>query len=294
MIDFVNITKCFDGKTVLDGVSFSVKTGGVFGLVGTNGAGKSTLLRLAAGVYFSDSGEVLVDGTSVFDSASAKEKIVFINDDSYFPTGSTVADIKQVYSVFYKNFDSEEFSKITEYLGFKAEDKIGSFSKGMKKQLSVAAAISCNTEYVLFDETFDGIDPVIRSYVKKLMYEKAEKKNTTFLLTSHDLRETESLCDGVAILHGGKTVLCGEPSNIKTNILKVQVSIANGEDVSFDGLDIIEKSSLGSVYTVIIRGSEDETREFFLKKNPVILDFIPLTLEEIFIYETEALGYAAR
>ncbi len=294
MVEFLNITKCFDGKTVLDNVSFSVKSGGVFGLVGTNGAGKSTLLRLAAGVYSPDKGEVLIDGKRVFDSAEVKEKTVFISDEAYFPTGSSVSDIKQVYSVFYKNFDGGEFSRITEYLGFRPESKIGSFSKGMKKQLSVAAALACNTEYVFLDETFDGLDPVMRSYVKKLMYEKAEGKNTTFLLSSHDIRETESLCDGVCIIHAGKTVVCGDVFDITTDMVKVQVSFKDEKEPIFDGLDIVGLSSLGSVYTLIVRGGEEKTREILMQKNPLILDFLPLTLEEIFIYETEAVGYAEK
>ena len=294
MIDFLDVTKRFDGKTVLDKVSFSVKSGGVFGLVGTNGAGKSTLLRLAAGVYSPDEGGVFIDGSGVFDSAEVKEKTVFISDDAYFPTGSSVSDIKQVYSVFYKNFNGGEFSKITEYLGFRPESKIGLFSKGMKKQLSVAAALACNTEYVFLDETFDGLDPVIRSYVKKLMYGKAEEKNTTFLLTSHDLRETESLCDGVCIIHDGKTVVCGDIFDVTTDMVKVQVSFGDVKEPTFDGLDIVGMSSLGSVYTLIVRGGEEKTREILMQKEPIILDFLPLTLEEIFIYETEALGYAEK
>lgn len=294
MIDFLDVTKRFDGKPVLDKVSFFVKSGGVFGLVGTNGAGKSTLLRLAAGVYSPDEGGVFIDGKGVFDSAEVKEKTVFISDDAYFPTGSSVSDIKQVYSVFYKNFDGGEFSKITEYLGFRPESKIGSFSKGMKKQLSVAAALACNTEYVFLDETFDGLDPVIRSYVKKLMYGKAEEKSTTFLLTSHDLRETESLCDGVCIIHDGKTVVCGDIFDVTTDMVKVQVSFGDVKEPTFDGLDIVGMSSLGSVYTLIVRGGEEKTREILMQKEPIILDFLPLTLEEIFIYETEALGYAEK
>lgn len=142
MIEFVGLTKKFGNKTVLDNVSFTVKKGSVFGLVGTNGAGKSTLLRLAAGVYFPDGGEVLIDGKTAFDCVASKEKAVFISDDTYFATGASVSDVERVYSVFYKNFNKAEFSEIISALGFKREDKINSFSKGMKKQLSIAAAIS--------------------------------------------------------------------------------------------------------------------------------------------------------
>lgn len=293
MIEIKDLKKSFGTKEILKNISFSVNEGSIYGIVGTNGAGKSTILRLASGIYYPNSGNIFVDGENIFDNPEAKSKIVFVSDDVYYPIGSSVSDMERIYKTFYPNFSSEEFYKICESLKFKKTDKIGSFSKGMKRQIAVALALACNTKYVFFDETFDGLDPVMRNLVKRMIYSKVSSGRVTVLLTSHYLREIEDICDCICILHDGKVVLSGDVNDIKTNIIKIQISY-NDENHSFEQypeLEILDKRKFGSVFTLIIRGSEEKAREVLGRNAPVIFDVLPLTLEEIFVYEMEVYGY---
>lgn len=293
MIEIKNLSKSFEKKEILKNISFSIEDGSIYGIVGTNGAGKSTILRLISGIFYPDSGNVFIDGKDEFDNPDVKSNVVFVSDDVHFPIGTIVSDMEKTYKTFYKSFDSNEFYNICTNLKFKKTDKVGSFSKGMKRQLSVAAALACNTKYILFDETFDGLDPVIRNLVKRMIYSKVASKGTTVLLTSHYLREIEDICDNICILHDGGIVVSGDVNDIKTNIVKIQISY-DRENYPFEQLTeltILDKKQIGSVYTLIIKGEEEEIKEVLLRDAPLIFDILPLTLEEIFVYEMEAQGY---
>jgi len=292
MIDIVNLTKKFGQKTVLKNLDCRIADGCIYGLVGANGAGKSTFLRLLSGVYYAQQGSIEIDGKEVYDNTDIKKDIMFLSDDLYFPNGAQLKDVVAVYKSFYPDFDTEYFYSHTDKLKLGRNDKISTFSKGMKRQTSIIAALSCGAKYLFFDETFDGLDPVVRNYVKKLIYDKVIEKNATVILTSHNLRELEDICDHLGVLYQGGILFEGDTNALKTNVFKVQLSLGKEftqEDL--EPLNVLSFKKIGSVATVIIKGDRGEAERIIAEKSPVIADFLPLTLEEVFIYEMEVLGY---
>jgi len=292
MIKIENLSKKYDKDNVIDNLNCEVSDGCIYGLVGSNGAGKSTLLRLINGIFKADSGSILIDGEEVFENEKIKQELVFVPDDLFFYPGYTLIDTAKYYQAMYKKFDMEYLKKLASTLKLDLNRKISTFSKGMKRQCALICALSTKAKYMFFDETFDGLDPVIRNTMKKIMASLMEENNTTIIMTSHNLRELEDICDNLGLLHKGGILFESDIDSIKTNMYKVQISLKNDfSKDSFNELEIINFKKVGSVATLIIDDKKGNSKKKLEKLNPVILDYLPLTLEEVFIYEMEALGY---
>lgn len=292
MIEIRNLSKSYGKKKVLDKLNCNIKTGSIYGLIGANGAGKSTLLRIINDVFKRDEGTVLVNEEEVENNQELKQKLVFIPDDLFFYPSYTLKDMGKFYSEMYKKFDMKYLEELAGILKLNMNEKIQNFSKGMKRQCALICALSTNAEYMFFDETFDGLDPVVRNLMKKIIAKQMEKNNTTIIMTSHNLRELEDICDNLGLLYKGGILFESDVDSLKTNIFKVQISLK--EDFSekdFEKLNILSFKKVGSVATIIVKGEKEESEEYLKSKNPIILDFLTLTLEEIFIYEMEVLGY---
>lgn len=292
MIKIENLSKKYDKENVLENLNCTIKDGCIYGLVGANGSGKSTLLRLINGIFTPDKGIICVDGEDVIDNAEIKQDMVFVPDDLFFYPSYTLLDMAKFYQAMYKKFDMEYLKELASILKLDMHAKINTFSKGMKRQCALICAISTNAKYMFFDETFDGLDPIIRSLVKKILAKKMEENNTTIVMTSHNLRELEDICDNLGLLYKGGILFESDTDKLKTTMFKVQISFK--EDFSkdkFKSLDILNFKKSGSVATLIINDKKGNSKKILEKMNPLILDYLPLTLEEIFIYEMEALGY---
>ena len=292
MIKIENLSKKYDKENVLENLNCTIKDGSIYGLVGANGSGKSTLLRLINGIFTPDKGIICVDGEDVIDNAEIKQDMVFVPDDLFFYPSYTLLDMAKFYQAMYKKFDMEYLKELASILKLDMHAKINTFSKGMKRQCALICAISTNAKYMFFDETFDGLDPIIRSLVKKILAKKMEENNTTIVMTSHNLRELEDICDNLGLLYKGGILFESDTDKLKTTMFKVQISFK--EDYSkdkFKSLDILNFKKSGSVATLIINDKKGNSKKILEKMNPLILDYLPLTLEEIFIYEMEALGY---
>ncbi len=292
MIIANNINKNFNGIKALDNISATIKKGSVFGLVGTNGAGKSTFLRVLSGIYTPDSGTVLIDDEKVFENVSLKARCFYISDEQYFFSNSTPKDIRNYYASIYPTFDKNRFDHLINNFDLPLERKINTFSKGMKKQVSVIAAISSKTDYIFCDETFDGLDPVIRQGVKSLFAADVEERQMTPIIASHNLRELEDICDHVGLLHKGGILLSRDLDDMKINIHKIQAVFNQSLSLAdFPSLEIVSLQQRGSLYTITARGNINEIQSLIKEKDPVYMEVLPLTLEEIFISETEVKGY---
>ncbi len=292
MIKITGLVKSFGDKKVLDGLNCTIKTGTIYGLIGANGAGKSTLMRIITGVYNKDAGSIEVDGEKLKDVEEIKQKFVYVSDDLFFFKNYTIKDTLKFYKKLYKNFDIEYAMKLVKTLNLNELQRIETFSKGMKRQTALICALATNAEYMFFDETFDGIDPVVRSFIKKAISEKMEEKGCTIIVSSHNLRELEDICDNLGLLYKGGILFESEIDTLKTNMFKIQISLRNefSQD-DFSDFKVLSFKKSGSVATIILEGNREEYEEKLNAMNPVILDFLPLTLEEIFIYQMEVLGY---
>ncbi|MCM1264303.1 MAG: ABC transporter ATP-binding protein [Butyrivibrio sp.] len=293
MIEIHNVTKTFDSVTAVDSVSVTIKEKMVFGLIGTNGAGKSTLLRMITGIFMPDEGTVTIDGMSVYDNVEAKKQLFFIADEPYFFANATPSAMERYYGTIYENFNKEEFYKYLETFNLDKNRKVSTFSKGMKKLLAMILGICAHTKYILCDETFDGLDPVMRQGVKSILAKEIDKNALTPVIASHNLRELEDICDHVGLLHKGGVLLSKDLEDMKCNIHKVQCVFSSEEDerMTFEGLNIMQSERRGSLHTITIRGSKEEIIAFFATISTVFFEILPLSLEEIFISETEVAGY---
>lgn len=292
MIEAKNVCKSFDGFSALNDISCVIPDGCIYGLVGTNGAGKSTLLRIMTGVYRQDKGELNYDGQPVYENQAVKKDIVYVPDELYFLPGASLNRMAKLYRAAYPGFDMDKFTRLAEDLKLDRKKNIATFSKGMKRQAAIMLALACSPKYMFFDETFDGLDPVMRNLIKAIICQEVEQRRAVAVITSHSLRELEDTCDQLALLHKGGLVLESELIDLKTNMFKVQTAFLDDYDrTRFAGIDILHFTKRGSVSNIIVRGDRDEIIERFNALHPVILDILPLTLEEVFTYEVEALGY---
>lgn len=296
MIKILDLSKKFEDfneiNIALDKVNCSIPDGCIYGMVGSNGAGKSTLIRLLCGVYKADSGSVLFDEKDVYNNPEVKKDIVFVADELYFLPGATIKRMAQLYARVYENFDKERFEMLLEYFKLPVSRTINSFSKGMKRQAAIILALSAKPKYIFFDETFDGLDPVMRAFVKSLIYDDMASRNMTVVLASHSLRELEDICDSLLLLHKGKAVIESNINDLKSSIYKAQVAFSYDYDEKlFKGLDITSFSKHGSVANIIIKDDIDYTKEFINSKNPIVFDILPLTLEEVFTQKMKEFGY---
>ncbi len=294
MIEIRGVVKNYDEIRALNEVSFDMPEGQVFGLVGTNGAGKSTLLRCICGVCKPDKGEIFIDGEPVWENPDVKEKVFFISDDQYFFPGTTPNEMASYYGTMYpKTFSKERFDQLMDALSLDRKRRVQTFSKGMKKQLSIMLGIASGCKYVLCDETFDGLDPVVRQAVKRLFIHDMDEAGITPIIASHNLRELEDICEYVGLLHKGGVILSKDLGDMKLGIFKVQVVFrdASSLDTVKNNCNVIAEDHRGSLTTLTIRGQRTELETIITSQVPVFYEVLPLTLEEIFISETEVLGY---
>lgn len=292
MIKADNLTKRFQGVTAVDHIHAEIQDGTVFGLIGTNGAGKSTFLRMAAGILKPDEGTITLDGESVFEDTRVKARCFFIPDEPYFLGNGTADDMKTFYQGIYPNFDTDRFDRLLKSFELDGRRKIQTFSKGMKKQLAVLLGICAGTDYLFCDETFDGLDPVMRQTVKSLFANDIEERHLTPVIASHNLRELEDICDHVGLLHRGGMLLSKDLDDMKMNIHKIQCVLPAGlERTNLQDLDIMTTEQRGSLLTLTVRGQKEEIQARMQSYHPVFFEMIPLSLEEIFISETEVAGY---
>lgn len=294
MIEVKKLVKTFDGFTALDSATLTVPKGAVYGLVGPNGAGKSTLLRHITGVYKQDSGQVLVNGVPVFENRHVKERIVSIPDDWFYYNQSTIREMAKLYAGMYPRFDGGRFEKLRELFHLPEKKPIRRMSKGMQRQAAFWITMSCLPEYLVLDEPVDGLDPVMRRQVWQVLLDDVSARGTTVLLSSHNLRELEDVCDHVGIMDKGKVLLERTLSDLQDNTVKLQVAYKTAEEPTLPTeLQILHHSRVGRVHTYIMRGSSEEICRRMQITDPVLLEAIPLTLEEIFIYELGGAGDAA-
>ena len=278
--------------TAVDHIHAEIQDGTVFGLIGTNGAGKSTFLRMAAGILKPDEGTITLDGESVFEDTRVKARCFYIPDEPYFLGNGTADDMKTFYQGIYPKFDTDRFGKLLKSFELDGRRKIQTFSKGMKKQLAVLLGICAGTDYLFCDETFDGLDPVMRQTVKSLFANDLEERHLTPVIASHNLRELEDICDHVGLLHRGGMLLSKDLDDMKMNIHKIQCVLPAGLDrTNLQDLDIMTTEQRGSLLTLTVRGQREEIQARMQSYHPVFFEMIPLSLEEIFISETEVAGY---
>ena len=301
MIQAQNLTKAFcsasqpKAHVALNNLSCTIPGGCIYGLVGSNGAGKSTFLRLLSGVYRPDSGTIEIDGLPVWENPAAKNKIFYVPDDLYFLPQTSMNKMAHYYNALYAKFSRERFEHLTQTFGLDPTANLNTFSKGMRRQAATILALSTMPDYLFFDETFDGLDPVVRRLVKQVIYTDVLDRGTTTIITSHSLRELEDTCDQLALLHKGGIVFESDIQNLKTALFKVQTAFHTPftrETFEEAGIRIISYSQMGSVATFIVRGEREATEAILRSMTPLLLDILPLNLEEVFVYEMEALGYA--
>ncbi len=295
MIEVKNVVKTFDGFRSLDGLTMTVPRGAVYGLVGPNGAGKSTVIRHLAGIYRQDSGDVLVDGQPVYENPAVKSRMAVIGDDWYYFPQVGIREMAKFYAGIYPQFSWERYEKLKEVFPLDEKLMLRRMSKGMQKQAAFWLTVCCMPEYLILDEPVDGLDPVMRRQVWSLLLGDVAERGTTVLVSSHNLRELEDVCDHVGILNRGKVLLERSLSDLQDNTVKLQVAYQGvTEPVLPAELNILHRSHVGRVYTYIIRGSSQDILRRMQITDPVLLESIPLTLEEIFIYELGGVDYAAK
>lgn len=295
MLEAKNVVKTFDGFRALDGLTMTVPKGAVYGLVGPNGAGKSTIIRHLAGIYRQDSGEVLLDGQPVYESPAVKRRMTVIGDDWYYFPQANIREMARFFAGMYPAFSWERYEKLKQVFPLDEKMMLRRMSKGMQKQAAFWLTVCCMPEYLILDEPVDGLDPVMRRQVWSLLLGDVAERGTTVLVSSHNLRELEDVCDHVGILNKGRVLLERSLSDLQNNTVKLQVAYQGvTEPVLPAELNILHRSHVGRVYTYIVRGSSEEILRRMQITDPVLLESIPLTLEEIFIYELGGVEYAAK
>ena len=294
MIEVRDIIKKFDGFAALDTATLTVPKGSVYGLVGPNGAGKSTLIRHLTGIYRQDAGSLEIDGQSVWENAALKARIAAIPDDWYFFLQATIRDMMRFYKGFYPNFSTERYEKLKEVFAIDEKRQIRRLSKGMQKQVAFWLALSAMPDYLILDEPVDGLDPVMRRQVWSLMMGDVSERGTTVLVSSHNLRELEDVCDHVGIMDHGKVLLERSLVQLQDNMVKLQVVFKDGMNEVPADLPVLHASKLGRIHTLIMRMNAEEATARMAAYDPMLIDAVPLTLEEIFIYELGGADYAVK
>lgn len=293
MIEIRELTKSFDGRKAVDNITTTIHEGQIFGLVGSNGAGKSTFLRMISGVMKADQGQVLVDGQPVYENIEIKKEICLLSDTAYFLPNATVKIMKNYYKLMYEKFDEKRFDELSERFHIEQDCKISTFSKGMKKQVSMLLGICTKTKYLFCDETFDGLDSVMRQAVKSLFASEVINREFTPIIASHNLREIEDICDTVGLLHKGGILFTKDMEDMKFHMHKVQCVIANpvDEEKLLAELQVLHHEKRGSLLSFTARGTREEILDRVRERDPIFVEALPLSLEEIFISEMEVKGY---
>lgn len=293
MIEVRSLSKQFGSFRALDNLSIEVPTGSVYGLVGPNGAGKSTLLRHITGSSRPDSGEILLDGIPIYENAKLKERIAYIPDDIFYFGSDNLRDTMKFYAGLYPKFDNTLYRRLLEVFRLDETQQLRRFSKGLQKQAAFLLSICARPEVLILDEPVDGLDPVMRRQVWSLILQDVAEKQTTVLISSHNLRELEDVCDHVGILHHGKLLLQRSLSELQDNAVKLQTVLREGTEIPGE-LKVLHESSSGKIRTLIVRGSQEEIGRIMETVCPVFYDMVPLSLEEIFVYELGGLDYGIR
>lgn len=292
MIEIKELTKKFGDKKALDQVSFNIAEGSVFGLVGSNGAGKSTLLRVLSGIYRADGGNAYIDGETPFENPKVKNSIAFVSDFPYFYPGATVDSMARYYKDAFSQWDDKRYSNLKSVFPITSNQKISSMSKGMQRQAAIILALSHAPKYILFDEIFDGLDPVIRELVKKILIEYISVTKATVVIASHNLRELEGFCDHIGLLHQGGILLEKDIDGESAGIFRVQFVMAQNDFEKIKPqLNIVKETHQGRMIQLTVKGEEDQIRQIIESGSPVFYEALPLTLEELFISEMEGAGY---
>lgn len=292
MIEARELTKKFDRITALDHISFQVQSGSVFGLVGSNGAGKSTFLRTLAGIYQPDGGEILLDGEAPFEKTAVKSRIFFIPDYPYFLPQATLTDMAAFYKKLYPNWSDGRYEALCGMFPIDRKTNIGNMSKGMQRQAALICAMATQPDLLLLDEIFDGLDPVMRQLLKRIIGSEVADRGMTVVIASHNLRELEDVCDHVGLFHRGGVLFERDLDELKLGINKVQAVFKPMPEYSaFEGLDIVKTDLRGSLISLVVRGKQEEILERINALDPVFAEVLPLTLEEVFISEMEVAGY---
>ena len=292
MIKVKNVTKTFGNFTALNEVSLHVNKGSVYGLIGPNGAGKTTIIKNLTGIYTPDSGSLEIDGMPVFENTELKQNVVYIGDELYFFPSYTIKDTAKFYAGLYKNWSWERFENLKSIFNIDTGRKVKRLSKGMQKQVAFWLGICTCPKVMILDEPVDGLDPVMRKNVWKIILRDVADNETTVLISSHNLRELEDVCDHVGIMHHGNVVLEKSLDDVKGNIHKIQLAFNDGfpEELRND-IDILHIETVGRVHLAIVKGDSEKIKESIGRFNPMICEILPLTLEEVFIYELGGMGY---
>ncbi len=292
MIEVKIVSKYYGNIAAVDNISLTIKEGAVMGLLGTNGAGKSTLLRCMAGILKPEQGEILINGQPVWNNPDAKSLFFYISDDHFYFPNSTPKEFGSFYSTYYPTFNTERFHELLDKIDLPANRKIRTFSKGMKKQLSILIGICAGTQYLFCDETFDGLDPVMRQAIKSLFIQEMSERKFTPVIASHNLRELEDISDHIGLLHKGGILLSQDLEDLRCNLTKVQCVLPEEYDQKIqDALLVMKMQRHGKLLTMTVRGESEKVVAWLNTLNPVYYESVPLTLEEIFISETEVAGY---
>lgn len=293
MIEILNVTKRFDTLVALNQISLSIKEGSVVGLVGSNGAGKSTLLRILAGVYRADSGTVLFDGAEGFNNSAVKGDTIFISDYPYFSSSDTLKSLAKKYKILYPHWNDEDYNRLLGLFTISQTMKIAKMSKGMQRQAAIILGLAANPKYILFDEIFDGLDPVVREQVKKLFADFVSERSASIVIASHNLRELEDVCDSICLIHAGGILADEDADKLKLGMTKVQIILEDETVLNTvrQTLMLLKLTKKGKIYEMTIRGERDEIMAFLESLHPTYLELLPLSLEEVFMSEMEVTGY---
>ncbi|MBO4916037.1 MAG: ABC transporter ATP-binding protein [Oscillospiraceae bacterium] len=294
MIEVSELVKSFDGFHALDGANVNVPKGAIYGLVGPNGAGKTTLLRHLTGVYRQDSGSARIDGEDVWENPAVKMRVASIPDDWYYFTQANIRDMRNYYKGFYPQFSSERYDKLKNVFELDEKQAIRRMSKGMQKQAAFWLAMCCMPDCLILDEPVDGLDPVMRRQVWGLILQDVSERGTTVLVSSHNLRELEDVCDHVGIMNRGKVLLERSLSELQDNTVKIQIVFKNEFPELPAELTVLHQSAVGRIHTLILRGAQSDIEQRLGAFGPLFMEAVPLTLEEIFIYELGGADYAVK
>ena len=289
MLAMKHVTKSFDGFKALDDLNLTVPKGAIYGLVGPNGAGKSTAIRILTGVYRPTEGSVSMEEQPIYENPEIKTRIGYIPDDIFYFPSATLEDMRKYYRGMYPSFDDALFDRLYEIFNLPKKSPIRRFSKGMQKQAAFHLAICCRPDVLILDEPVDGLDPVMRRQVWSLILSDVAQHETTVLISSHNLRELEDICDHVGIMDHGKMLLERSLADMQGNIVKLQIV----GDIP-DGLDVLHESASGRLQTIIVRGTAKQVEEAVKAMEPTYYDILPLSLEEIFIYELGGVNYEVK
>ena len=295
MVEVKDLKKEFDGFFALDGANMYVERGAVYGLVGPNGAGKSTILRHLTGIYKQDGGSVKIEGEEVYENPKIKEKFAFIPDDIFYFMQANTLEIRRFYRGIYPKFDEKMFYRLMEFFpSINPKKSIRSLSKGMQKQVAFWLAVCARSELMILDEPVDGLDPVMRRQIWSIIMADVSERQTTVIVSSHNLRELEDVCDHVGIMHQGKIMLERSLSDLQGSVSKIQVAFQADMPKLPEDFEVLHMSNTGRVYTLIVKGNPKEAKMQLEKMQPMLIDILPLTLEEIFIYELGGVDYEVK